>query len=366
MTTRRERLAVEARVWFGVLAGALAWATQHVFGYAVTEAACDATGGQWGVPIATLNGIAGALAAAIAIAGLVVAIGVFRGNKDGAPPPEGRRHFLGAIGIAVNPLFAAIALMSGMGAIALEDCAQAAPRAGVVRPEVERGLAPVELGRQLFAGNCASCHGSRAEGIASAPSGRGSGGVTGLGPSLLGVGAQALDFYLRTGRMPLDQPDEQPERQRPVFSDHEIRSIIAYVDSLKPGPPVPDPHPESGAVNNGLHLFTDHCAGCHQIQARGGVVTGARVPSLQDASATQIAEAVRIGPYLMPKFSSRDISDRELDSIIRYVLSTRSPPDRGGWGIGHIGPIPEGAIAWLLAGTLLVLICVGLGRRFKA
>jgi ubiquinol-cytochrome c reductase cytochrome c subunit len=92
------------------------------------------------------------------------------------------------------------------------------------------------------------------------------------------------------------------------------------------------------------------------------VVTGAPVPPLQDASAAQIAEAVRVGPYLMPSFSARNISNRELDSLIRYVLSTRAPPDRGGWAIGHLGPIPEGAITWLVVLTAMIGLCVLLGR----
>jgi len=259
------------------------------------------------------------------------------------------------------------AILTGVLALVAAAPAAAQPRAGIVRPADERGLSLLELGRQLFAGNCSSCHGGLARGIARAPKGQGSGGITGLGPSLRGVGARALDFYLSTGRMPLSEPDAEPERQGVELSRREINAIIAYVTSLgPPGPPVPDPHPEAGAINDGLHLFTEHCAGCHQVVGQGGVVTGARVPPLQYATATQIAEAVRAGPYLMPIFSDKQISDAQLDSIIRYVLSTRNPPDRGGWGIGNVGPIPEGMVTWLLACVLLVGLCVLIGKRLKA
>ena len=81
------------------------------------------------------------------------------------------------------------------------------------------------------------------------------------------------------------------------------------------------------------------------------------------ASATQIAEAVRVGPYLMPKFSERQIDRHTLDSITAYVLSTHHLPDKGGWGIGNIGPIPEGLVAWLLAGTLLLIVVRVIGER---
>jgi ubiquinol-cytochrome c reductase cytochrome c subunit len=91
-----------------------------------------------------------------------------------------------------------------------------------------------------------------------------------------------------------------------------------------------------------------------------------RVPKLKQDTATQIAEAVRIGPNLMPVFSKHDISDRQLNSIIAYIESVKHPNDRGGWGIGHIGPVPEGIVSWLLAGAVLVATCLVIGRRGTA
>jgi ubiquinol-cytochrome c reductase cytochrome c subunit len=92
--------------------------------------------------------------------------------------------------------------------------------------------------------------------------------------------------------------------------------------------------------------------------ARGGAVTDSIAPSLENATATEIAEAVRIGPYVMPAFPDGQISGRELDSIIRYVQYAENPDDRGGWAVGHIGPIPEGMVAWLIAGTVLVAVAL--------
>ena len=95
----------------------------------------------------------------------------------------------------------------------------------------------------------------------------------------------------------------------------------------------------------------------------GGFLTGGVAPPLKSATAVQIAEAVRIGPYLMPRFSENALSEPELDSIIAYVEQAKSPDDRGGWGIGHIGPIPEGMVTWFLAAVALVGTCVVIGRR---
>ena len=223
----------------------------------------------------------------------------------------------------------------------------------------------VERGRQLYERGCASCHGPSGGGVTAVGPSRGALGLAGRGPSLMGVGAQAADFYLRTGYMPLRKANSQPRRHRPAYGEHQIRALVAYVASLAPGPPVPRPHPERGDPSVGYRLFREKCAGCHQIVAAGGIVTGAVAPPLDRATPTQVAEAVRIGPYLMPRFSTRAISDRELDSIVRYVEETKRPDDRGGWALGHVGPVTEGIVAWLVAGAALVGVAVVIGGRAR-
>jgi ubiquinol-cytochrome c reductase cytochrome c subunit len=244
--------------------------------------------------------------------------------------------------------------------------AAAQPPEGIVRPGSESGLSDQQLGSQLYAGNCASCHGISGDGVARPRPSEGSGAITEAGPPLRGVGALAADFYLRTGYMPLGNADEQPWRTRVLFSQREIRSLVKYVSSLGPGPAIPNPAPAKGRVPEGLRLFTQHCAGCHQIVGEGGYVTNARVPRLKEATTRQIAEAVRIGPYLMPRFSKTAISDRQLNSIIAYIQASKKPDDPGGWGIGHIGPVPEGIVAWVIAAVVLVSLCALIGERLKA
>jgi ubiquinol-cytochrome c reductase cytochrome c subunit len=251
----------------------------------------------------------------------------------------------------------ALPLLCGAGV------ALAASQNGIVRPASEPAQPSVKLGAELFAANCASCHGIDGEGVTRPRPG--AGGVLSAGPSLRGVGAQAADFYLRTGFMPLTNIHAEPSQQRPPFTDKEIRSLTAFVSALGGGPAIPHPDPAAGSLARGFDLFTEHCAGCHQAVARGGYVTGARVPPLQGIGPTEIAEAVRIGPYLMPRFPPQQLDDSELNDIVRYVRSTNQPTNRGGWGIGNIGPIPEGIIAWLAALSLAV-VCVAIGTRLRA
>jgi ubiquinol-cytochrome c reductase cytochrome c subunit len=220
----------------------------------------------------------------------------------------------------------------------------------------------VDRGKNLYAANCALCHGSNGQGVPSPT--KGADGRVGLGPPLQGAGALAADFYLRTGYMPLRNPYAQPRRGSAAFDDREIADLVAYVGSLG-GPPVPRPRPERGDLNQGLRLFTENCAGCHQVAAEGGIVSGGVAPPLEDATPVQIAEAVRIGPYLMPRFSRRQLSDADLDSIIAYVEQTKHPEDAGGWAIGHIGPVPEGLVAWVVAGGVLVALALAIGKRAR-
>jgi ubiquinol-cytochrome c reductase cytochrome c subunit len=221
----------------------------------------------------------------------------------------------------------------------------------VVAPGASSGQSSqAARGRTLYVESCASCHGMDARGI------------KGLGPSLHGVGARAADFYLSTGRMPIDAPKDQPLRKEPAFPRSDIDALVAYIGSLG-GPPIPSVEPSRGSLADGFQQFTESCAGCHQIVGQGGMVTGARVPALQHATPTEIAEAVRIGPYLMPKFSEARIDQHKLDSLARYIQYTHAPHDKGGWGIGHLGPIPEGIVAWLLGLAALVLAARVIGER---
>ena len=244
-----------------------------------------------------------------------------------------------------------------------------APAAAAATP----GGGLVARGYHLYGQYCISCHGAGGKGISRSPSYRiGAGPLrnqiqqAGIAPSLVGVGAQAADFYLRTGYMPLPRLGIQPRRSRVLLSELQIRALIAYVASLGKGPAIPKPKPGRGNLSQGLHLFTEHCAGCHQVVAEGGYVTGALPPPLEDDSPVQIAEAVRIGPYVMPTFTKKDISDHELDSIIAYVDYAKHPDDRGGWAIGHLGPVPEGLVTWFIAGVVLIFVCMVIGKRLKS
>ena len=254
--------------------------------------------------------------------------------------------------------------------IASLGLAAAAVAAALAAAQGKQQTALATQGEHLYGQYCLACHGENGSGVAK-PTRIGGGPLRlqtvqqAVAPPLQGVGALAADFYLRTGYMPLQRVGAQPRRTRVQLEDDQIRALTAYVASLGKGPPIPTPRPERGNLSEGQHLFAENCAGCHQVVAAGGYVTGAVPPSLADDTPTQIAEAVRIGPYVMPRFSQRQLSDREVDSIIRYVEYTKHPDDRGGWSLGRLGPVPEGLVTWFLATAALVGVCVVIGRRLR-
>jgi len=205
-------------------------------------------------------------------------------------------------------------------------------------------------GERLYQQTCAQCHGMDGRGVEK------------QGPSLRDAGAESADFYLSTGRMPLDHP-AAPVRAEPAYTPSEIADLVDFVASLGRGPQIPTVDPASGNVSEGQHLFVQYCAGCHQIGARGGAVTGAVAPALQASTPVQVAEAVRIGPYVMPAFGDGLIDTHQLNSIIRYVEYTRHPDNHGGWSLASLGPIPEGIVAWLIGTLALVVLARLLGKR---
>ena len=203
----------------------------------------------------------------------------------------------------------------------------------------------VEAGRELYLTGCSSCHGVEGRG-------------TDRAPSLVGVGAASADFQLSTGRMPADETGGQTQRKPPAYDKEEIARLVAYVASLGPGPEIPHVDVSKGDLALGGVLYANNCASCHSSAGAGGALGHAVVaPNLRKATSTQVAEAVRIGPGAMPRFGPDNLDDHQIASIARYVRYLRNPDDRGGAGLGHLGPLPEGFVAWVVGlGACLVAI----------
>ena len=232
---------------------------------------------------------------------------------------------------------------------------------------------PVDItaGLALYQAHCQSCHGSQ-----------GTGGQTGA-PPLVNVGAAAADFYLTTGRMPLNNPANQPLRHRPFFDTTQIRQLVAYVNALpqitgtnQNGPTIPtvaplcanatpDPNTQGCVtLSDGQRAFALNCAQCHQAAGSGGMLSkGNIVPGLRNANLTQVAEAIRVGPKPMPVFGPNQMSDQQMSAIANYVQYLHHPSDPGGLGISHFGPVAEGFVGVIFGFGILLFAVRMIGTR---
>jgi ubiquinol-cytochrome c reductase cytochrome c subunit len=247
-----------------------------------------------------------------------------------------RRH--PAAGYAV--ILAAL-LLAGLGYAAVTGigAASAASRAVSDGPLIAEGKA-------IFSQQCASCHGDFAQ------------GVPDTGPSLIGVGAAAVDFQVSTGRMPAKEPGAEQPRKPVTLTPHQIGALAAYIASLGGGPDIPsaaDVNPARANTGLGQQLFVADCAQCHNFQGAGGALTyGKYAPPLTKSTPRQIFEAMLTGPEAMPVFNNTTITPQQKRDIISYITKSRSEPNPGGFSLGRVGPVTEGIVVFV--GLLLFMV----------
>ena len=259
-----------------------------------------------------------------------------------SPRKHGRRH----------PLSGALLLVIGLF---VTGGAYAATTAGIAyaeSPPVSQAQL-VDEGEKLFLANCASCHGLNAEG-------------TIAGPSLIGVGALSVDFQVGTGRMPMAASGPQAEVKPVQFTQPQIDAMGAWVQTLAPGPDLPDPryYAGGGDTANGAELFRINCAMCHNVAGAGGALTeGKYAPHLRNIEPIHIYGAMVTGPQNMPVFSDMNLTPEEKNDIITYLKYLDETPSVGGFTLGSIGPVSEGLFVWLIGLGGLIAVAIWLTAR---
>nr|WP_239579902.1 cytochrome c [Microlunatus panaciterrae] len=215
----------------------------------------------------------------------------------------------------------------------------------------------VAKGKALFAVGCASCHGLNGEGGSQ-------------GPSLVGVGAAAVDFQVGTGRMPMSRPGAQAPRKENRYTDEEIAALAAFVATLGPGPaiPTPDQYEPKGLssedIARGGELFRTNCSACHNFAGAGGALpNGKYAPSLEGVSSKHLYQAMLTGPQQMPVFSDEVITPKDKREIIAYLQTLETRPSQGGLTLGGLGPVAEGFWAWVLGLGSLVGFAIWIAAK---
>lgn len=204
-----------------------------------------------------------------------------------------------------------------------------------------RELTDAEVTRaaEAYSVHCARCHGSE-----------GRGGFTGVteAPPLRGMPLAMVDLVLRTGRMPPANPNGSGEG--PVeWSSTDREILVTYLDErfdLEGG------LPEVGADADparGREVFATNCAQCHGYTGAGGVAGGGAItPQVSGRDPAVIAEAIRVGPFQMPRFAEEQISSSEVADVIAYldeVAHERGTP----LNLVELNPVYASAFVALLA-----------------
>lgn len=225
-----------------------------------------------------------------------------------------------------------------------------APRAAEARVATEDEIA---TGKALFQANCATCHGVNAQGTVN-------------GPSLIGVGAAAVDFQVSTGRMPMSANAPQAEAKPPQLDPDQTAALAAYVATLGAGPAIPTAEqvdPSLGNAANGMELFRTNCAMCHNAVGAGGALSeGKYAPALNETEPRNIYQAMETGPQSMPVFNDANLTPEEKRDIIAYLVAQREGTP-GGLDLGSLGPVSEGLWVWVVGIGLLIGTTVWFGAK---
>ncbi len=264
-------------------------------------------------------------------------------TKNTASRPKrqaGRRHPLTAVALIT------IGLFSTGGVYTLFTSSASAANSTATAGTLEDG-------GKLFAANCATCHGVNLEG-------------TKNGPSLIGVGAAAVEFQVATGRMPLAQNGPQAEKKPVQFTSDQITALYTFVASRAPGPAIPDAKylQANGDTAAGAELFRINCAMCHNIAGAGGALTqGKFAPPIGGVSPQHIYEAMITGPQNMPVFNDMNLTPQDKANIITYLKFLDKSPSVAGYELGSLGPVSEGLFLWIFGLGAIVGVTVWLAAK---
>ena len=155
-------------------------------------------------------------------------------------------------------------------------------------------------GMDVFAAQCASCHGAQGEGSASAY------------PIQNPVSGYAT-YVIRNGRPGIGFPDPMPAFSLQQVSDQQLQEVLAWLGGR------PDP-------TTGVGLYTRYCGNCHGSGATGGVVD----QDIRGETLDNVIDAARNGfggqdyaarDMFMPGRPMQELSDAELQLIANYLQS---------------------------------------------
>ena len=192
-------------------------------------------------------------------------------------------------------------------------------------------IAPDAAG--IYQDDCVPCHGSNGEG-------------SDIAPSLKAAGFSAL----------IEPKVSEGGGGMPVFAnlldEQQIQAVSDYVAQN-----VADPSTHAATDGEGSDVWRLYCTPCHGSTGRGGALTSSEnAPTLGADSGADALIDMQEGPGEMPVFAGSALTNRQQTAVALYLQDViAQPPSPGGWGLGYLGPVPEGFFALFLGlGGLVV------------
>ncbi|MGY1847805.1 MULTISPECIES: c-type cytochrome [unclassified Blastococcus] len=228
----------------------------------------------------------------------------------------------------------------------------------LVAAPVEAAPAPAPPAEEVADGGtvyqryCGICHNNDGSGIP------GTGDEA--GPDLRGLPVAYVDLVIRTGRMPiLHRPVGAVEEQLTDAQREAVVTWMAEEFDLEGG----IPEVGAGDPGRGQPLWLTNCAPCHSAGGNGGIsADGTVAPEVTGIDPTGIVEAIRVGPFEMPRFGDEVLSEQDAADIAAYVqdLSDAETTPLGLSDVSRVyGGVFTGLIALAMAGALVLVVRTG-------
>jgi cbb3-type cytochrome c oxidase subunit III len=190
------------------------------------------------------------------------------------------------------------------------EIARLGPAAVIPEDPRRRTLVSAAYGKELFAQNCASCHGE--EGGGPKP------GIPTLHlPAVLAIADNSYYSDIITqGR-----PGTSMPAWKNVLTPTQIQSIVLEIRSWAgAAPQASAPALAAGGAERGRALFATHCVGCHGPEGRGGIGNSLSAPSfLAMASDDFLRQTISLGRHKTAMPASYDLQAGDVDALIAYI-----------------------------------------------
>lgn len=189
--------------------------------------------------------------------------------------------------------------------------------------QAAKGTGP-DVGRQLFADNCAQCHGDFGEG---GPNPTRAGDI--IAPISSAEFLKTRDDATLQAIISQGQPNFGMSSFGSAYGgpldDDQISSIVAFIRTWENNPPVElPPEAASGAVAlDGKQIYQNLCSQCHGTQGQGGVGTALADPTVQSSQTDQqLFDSINLGHKQTAMIGWGELlTSTQIQQLVTYIRS---------------------------------------------